>query len=153
SYYQLYIETLMALHRARPTEGFDAQALQASERARARGLLELLAEAGVDVRRGGDPALLARERALRLALSAKADQHLRVLTGGAPTGEHVNALTKEIAALADEYEQVLALIRQASPRYAALTQPAPLDLQEIQTLLDPDTLLLEYSLGEERSYL
>ncbi|HEV2863081.1 MAG TPA: CHAT domain-containing protein [Pyrinomonadaceae bacterium] len=153
SYYRLHVETLMALHRARPSEGFDAQALHASERARARGLLELLAEAGVDVRRGGDPGLLARERALRLTLSAKADQHLRALAGSAPKGEHVTALTKEIAALADEYEQVQARIRQASPRYAALTQPAPAGLREIQSTLDPDTLLLEYSLGESRSYL
>src|SRR5439155_18553054 len=44
--------------------------------------------------------------------------------------------------------------RQSSPRYAALTQPAPLGLKQIQAeVLDPDTLLLEYSLGEERSYL
>src|SRR6185437_8952260 len=38
--------------------------------------------------------------------------------------------------------------------YGALTQPAPLDLKEIQTAVtDNETLLLEYSLGEERSYL
>jgi hypothetical protein len=35
-----------------------------------------------------------------------------------------------------------------------LTQPLPLTLEEIQTqVLDADTLLLEYSLGAERSYL
>src|SRR5262249_42459758 len=44
-------------------------------------------------------------------------------------------------------------IRLKSPRYAALTQPSPLSLKEIQQLLDPDTILLEYSLGEERSFL
>jgi CHAT domain-containing protein len=45
-------------------------------------------------------------------------------------------------------------IRQTSPRYAALTQPQPLSLKEIQTtVVAPDTLLLEYSLGAERSYL
>src|SRR4030095_6829154 len=40
-----------------------------------------------------------------------------------------------------------------SPRYAELKYPQPLSLSEIQRLLDPDTLLLEYALGEERSYL
>jgi CHAT domain-containing protein len=34
-----------------------------------------------------------------------------------------------------------------------LTQPQPLSLKEIQQLLDEDTVLLEYALGEERSYL
>ena len=41
----------------------------------------------------------------------------------------------------------------ASPRYAALTQPQPLRAQEIQQQLDGDTLLLEYSLGDQHSYL
>lgn len=37
-----------------------------------------------------------------------------------------------------------------SPRYAALTDPVPLKLKEIQQeALDQDTLLLEYELGEE----
>jgi CHAT domain-containing protein len=34
-----------------------------------------------------------------------------------------------------------------------LTQPQPLSAKQIQRLLDKDTLLLEYALGEERSYL
>ena len=53
--------------------------------------------------------------------------------------------------------QLLAIeadLKARSPRYAALTQPTPLGLAEIQTAVTDDaTLLLEYSLGEERSYL
>jgi hypothetical protein len=48
---------------------------------------------------------------------------------------------------------IKAQIRAKSPRYAALTQPQPLGVKEIQDLLDPDTLLLECALGDERSYL
>src|SRR5262249_49492610 len=40
-----------------------------------------------------------------------------------------------------------------SPRYAALTEPQSLTVSEMQQLLDQETLLLEYSLGEKRSYL
>ncbi|MGH9799472.1 MAG: CHAT domain-containing protein, partial [Blastocatellia bacterium] len=39
------------------------------------------------------------------------------------------------------------------PRYAALAQPQPLTAEQIQKLLDEDTLLLEYALGEKRSVL
>lgn len=46
-----------------------------------------------------------------------------------------------------------AQLRTISPAYASLTQPQKLDLPEIQKLLDSNTLLLEYSLGEERSYI
>ncbi|HEU4386782.1 MAG TPA: CHAT domain-containing protein, partial [Blastocatellia bacterium] len=45
-------------------------------------------------------------------------------------------------------------IRSTSPRFASLTQPRTLTLAEIQKdVLDPKTVLLEYSLGKERSYL
>src|SRR5262249_17786664 len=60
----------------------------------------------------------------------------------------------EMDALTDELQQVQTQIRRTSPRYGALTQPQPLTLAEIQRqALDDDTLLLEYSLGKERSFL
>src|SRR5262249_31653418 len=51
------------------------------------------------------------------------------------------------------YQKAQADIRRASPHYAALARPQPLTLPEMQRQLDEDTLLLEYSLGEKRSYL
>jgi hypothetical protein len=40
----------MRQHRAEPTKGFDALAVETSERQRARSLLDLLIEARADVR-------------------------------------------------------------------------------------------------------
>ena len=61
---------------------------------------------------------------------------------------------KEIAALTTEYEQIESRIRETSPQYAALIQPMPLRLEETQKqVLDPETLLLEYSIGEQKSFL
>src|SRR4026209_1892443 len=68
------------------------------------------------------------------------------------TGE-LATLQREISALENEYQQVQAAIRKSSPQYSALTQPQPLDLKGIQQQLDPNTMLLEYSLGAERSYV
>jgi CHAT domain-containing protein len=63
-------------------------------------------------------------------------------------------MAKEIDSITSEYEELRAQIRASSPRYGALTQPQPLSLTEIQQqVLDPDTLLLEYSLGDNASYL
>ena len=54
----------------------------------------------------------------------------------------------------ERFGQLQAEIRSRSPRYAALVQPEPLSLAEVQEeVLDEETLLLEYALGEERSYL
>jgi CHAT domain-containing protein len=152
-HYEFNINLLMRLHKQHPSEGFDAAALHASEEGRARSLLESLSEASGEIRQGVDPSLLERERRLRQSISDKADGQMRLLSGK-HTEDQAVAAAKEIDALTTDYEQAQAQIRQTSPRYAALTQPAPLTLKEIQNhVLDDETLLLEYALGEEKSFL
>ena len=152
-YYDFYIDLLMRLHKQHLNEGYDGKALETSERARARSLLDTLAEADADIRQGIDPALLQRERDIQRRLNAGAQRQM--LLRSAPHSEaQANAIADEIETLLKNLQQVETEIRQSSPRYAALMQPRPLTLKEIQTdVLDQDTLLLEYSLGEERSYL
>jgi CHAT domain-containing protein len=152
-YYDTYIDLLMRLHQTRAGEGYDAMALEASERARARSLLESLNEARVDIRAGVDPELLERERTLQRQLQSKAEFHMRLLSSK-PTEEQIAVSKKETEALLAAYHEVEGQIRIRSPHYAALTQPTPFSLKEIQhQLLDADTLLLEYRLGEEGSFL
>jgi CHAT domain-containing protein len=141
------------MHKQNPGASFDAIAFAVSERARARSLLELLIEARADIRQGVDSELLESERSLRQRLNAKAAAQVRLLRGK-HTPEQATAAAKEITSITTEYEEVRARIRASSPRYAALTQPQPLNLAEIQQqALDPNTLLLEYSLGDNASYL
>ena len=86
-------------------------------------------------------------------LNAKAAYQINLLNGK-HTEDQTVRLQKEIDALTSEYQQVESQIHQASPRYAALTQPVPLTISEIQrNVLDADTALLEYALGDDRSYL
>jgi CHAT domain-containing protein len=148
-FYELQIDTLMLLHQTRPAEGFDALAVQVSERARARSLLELLVESRVDVREGVDAALLERERQLTRQLNAKAARQMEL---GAKSPQ-LAPLKQEISQLENEFEMVRAAIRKDNPHYDALVQPQPLALAEIKQQLDDDTLLLEYKLGDERSWL
>jgi CHAT domain-containing protein len=151
--YSFHIEILMQLHQQKPRQGFDGAALQASERARGRSLLEILTEAQIDIRQGVDAALLARERQVQKQLNAKEQSRLQ-LVNRKPTPEQSATMEKELRALTAEYQEIQAQIRARSPRYAALTQPQPLSLKEIQQqVLDEGSLLLEYVLGEERSYL
>jgi CHAT domain-containing protein/tetratricopeptide (TPR) repeat protein len=152
-YYECYIDVLMQLHRQRPSAAFDTAALAVSERARARSLLELLTEARADIRQGVDSSLLERERSLQQRLNAKASAQISLLNRK-HTPAQADVAAKEITAITTEYEDLQARIRASSPRYAALTQPQPLNLTEIQQqVLDENTLLIEYALGEKRSYL
>ena len=150
---ELSMEVLMRLHAEQPGRGFDAAALQVSESSRARSLMELLTESGAEIRRGVDQALLGRERDLTRLVSAKAIQQTTLMSTKHRDAE-VIAAEKELDALTAELEQVQSRIRETSPQYAALTQPAPLNVQELQTrVLDDDTVLLEYALGAEKSFL
>jgi tetratricopeptide (TPR) repeat protein len=143
-FFETYIDVLMQMHEQNQAAAFDAVALAVSERARARSLLELLTEARADIRQGVDGSLLKRERSLQQRLNARAAEQARLITRK-HTPEQAAAAAKEIAAITAEYEEIQAQIRARSPRYAALTQPQPLGLTEIQQqVLDPDTLLLEY---------
>ena len=150
--YDIQVDVLMRLHKENPAGGFDVLAIEANERTRARSLLEMLKESGADIRRGVDPALLDRERSLARQLNARAAARTQ-LVNGPPKSERMTELDKEIVQIETDYERVKADIRKTSPHYAALIQPQPLNLKDIQAQLDTDTLLLEYSLGEQRSYL
>src|SRR5262249_20525658 len=152
-YYESYIDILAERHRQNQAAGFTAAAFVVSERARARSLLELLTESHADIRQGVDSSLLERERSLRQLLNGKAAAQFALLNGK-HTPEQAEAAAKEIDSIITEYEELRAQIRARNPRYAVLTQPRPLNLTEIQQqVLDPDTLLLEYSLGENASHL
>jgi CHAT domain-containing protein/Tfp pilus assembly protein PilF len=152
-FFESYIDVLMQMHKQNPAAALDAVAFEVSERARARSLLELLKEARADIRQGVDGSLLDRERSLRQLLNAKAAAQIALLNRK-HTPAQAEAFAKEIASITTEYEELRAQIRARSPKYAALTQPQPLTLTEIQRkVLDPDTLLLEYSLGDNASYL
>ena len=155
NYYQFYIDLLMQLHQQNPNQGYDAKALQASESARARSLVEQLTEAGLDLKTGLAPALAAEEKRLTQALNAADQKRLNLVND--PQGysnADLEAVKAEIDALLQQLQTLEAKIRQANPAYANLKYPQPLTLEEIQSkILDDNTLLLQYALGEERSYL
>ena len=135
--YDLLIDVLMRLDDRHPSDGFAARAFELSERARARGLLELLGESRANIREGIDPALLDRERKLRASIVGK-------------TGASDETLQQTLQA----YRELQDEIRARSPRYAALVEPQPVRLDDLrQGVLDGRTALVEYALGEERSYV
>lgn len=150
-YYDFYVDLLVELHRQVPGGGYDALALRASERARARGLIEILQEARTEIRRGADPILLEREQSLQRQLNARTEEQLQLLSAQHEP-EQAKALVGELERVSREYAEVQKGMRQTSPRYAALMQPETLSLKEIQQSLDGETLLLEFKLGEARAF-
>lgn len=134
-YSELYIDILLSLDRLRPNQGFAARALEADEKRRARSLLDALAETRAEVRRKADPALREEAAELRQRLALAEDP-----------AEKSDLLTR--------LDRVHTRMRTSNPGLGTLENSQTLTPAEIQQkLLDVDTLLLIYSLGEERSLL
>lgn len=145
-YYQFKIDLLMQL-------GDAEAAFNTSEAARARTLLALLNEAQVNIRAGVAPTLLAEEQALQQNLANIESRRVALLERDY-TQADLDTLDAESDAALQQLEQKLAQIRTVSPAYAELQDPQPLDLGDIrQQVLDADTVLLQYALGEAQSYL
>ncbi|MEW6732278.1 MAG: CHAT domain-containing tetratricopeptide repeat protein, partial [Acidobacteriota bacterium] len=152
-YYDFYIDLLMRMDNGNRSGGYSAKALEIHEQACARSLLESLIEAQANIRQGVDARLLEKEDSLQRQLNSKAQYQLELLNSK-HTPEQERIAKEEIEQIKEDLQQVEAEIRKSSPRYAALKYPKSLSSKEIQQqVLDADTVLLEYSLGRERSYL
>lgn len=125
-------------------------ALNVLERSRGRTLLEMLATARVDVHQGIDPSLIEKERLLQATLDAKTNRKISLLEGEGPP-QQIAKVDQEIGQTLSAYQELEGQIRTSSPKYSALTQPKPLTYVEVQRLIDPQTALLFYSLGSQRS--
>jgi CHAT domain-containing protein/tetratricopeptide (TPR) repeat protein len=151
-YHQLKIDLLMRQHKQDPGRGLDVQALEESEAARARSLLDMLNDVRGKIRVDISARLLEEEAQMRRDLNLKAERQMGLLSG-AHTEDQAAETEREIRELTARYENVQMEIRRQSPHYAALVQPKPLSVDGMQQVLDAHTLLLEYKLGNEKSYL
>lgn len=144
-FYRGYIDLL--IRQEQPESAFHVL-----ERSRARGMLETLVAAHVDVRNGIDPALSQQEHLLQESIRAKSERRIRLLSTP-HTEDRLTGMDREISDLLSQYQDVEGRIRSASPAYAGLTQPQALNAQQVMPLLDADTVLLEFSLGDEQSHV
>src|SRR5258707_1138571 len=132
---------------------YAAEAFRISEEGRARSLLDMLGEVNAQITEGVPPDLLKRKQDNLESQQQIADQ----LTGINLTADQKRKPTEleaDLDKLQVEFDEIENQIRTASPRYAALTAAQPLSLTDVQQkVLDDNTVLLEYCLGGDRSYM
>jgi CHAT domain-containing protein len=144
-HYELYIDVLMRLGEA-------PRALEASERARARLLAEVLISSGVDTRLRAPEGLLSEEADVRRRLTTLSERR-QALAGTTGRTAAQRMLSAELRAAEQRFDEIQARISAARPETAGLLRPTTPDLHTIQGLLGADAVLLEFALGETRSYL
>src|SRR5438874_7275538 len=131
---------------------YAAESFRITEAGRARSLLDMLSEVHAQITEGVPADLLKKKQDNLDRQQAIAEQ----LTGIALSGDQKQKpsdLEDELDKLQTEFDQIENQIRTASPKYAALTAIQPLSLADVQQkVLDDNTVLLEYALGNDSSY-
>lgn len=152
-HYELAIDLRMRLAEREPGAGHEAEAFLASESARGRGLLDLMAEGRMGAGRELPRPLREREIQVDARLSQVQNLLIRALSAEPSDPARIEALRRDLQAAEEQRQDLEGQIRREHRRYAQVRYGEPLSLAKIQPLLDQETALLEYVLGEEASFL
>lgn len=147
--YQNLIDLLATLHKTAPARGYDKEAFNYLERAKARAFLDGLEVAQVDISEGVSPALANRERELMRDI---ARSYNKLLAAGV-SSEDKDAIFDQIKASEDKLESLKREIRTTSPAYADLKYPQVITYDEVrQRLVSPRTVFFAYAIGKQASH-
>lgn len=151
SVYKKQIALLLASRK----RGHGAEAFHYAERARARAFLDLLAEVKVSGEQNTDPDLLKRHDELQQRVSQLTSRLIKERSQETSKQDALKfvELEKGLGQADADLGDWLRELRRRNPRYAALKYPTPITLPDVQRLLDEQTMLLSYSLGEPESFL
>lgn len=198
--YEVWVDILMALHRAHPKDGYQIKAFEISERSRMRSFLDLAAESKKQSTQAPLRSMVEREQALRKRLAEQSEKLLRLSEGEKTEADelkqNIEALRIQLANVQAEMNpaekihsglvvlaSLQARLKNTDPANTRLTaslnleierstrdlnslkaeyqsenqkrdeEPHILPLAQIQaSLLEPDTQVCAYLLGEEQSY-
>ena len=133
---------------------YAAEAFTVTEQGRARSLLDLLSETHSSITEGIPADLLKRKQENLDRQQEIAEELMGISLSADQQKRKPSDLEDDLEKLQTEFDNIENQIRTASPRYASLTSGKPLSLAEVQQrVLDDQTVLLEYSLGKDASYL
>jgi CHAT domain-containing protein/Tfp pilus assembly protein PilF len=143
-YYRAYVEVLLERNQT-------ARAFEVLERSRARGLLAMLAERDL-VFAADVPPDLARERTILNTEYDRTQASIARLNPGKNAAE-IDRLLARLRELRDQRDAIAQAMRKASPQFASLHYPQPLDIAGAQRTLDAGTLLLAYCVTKDKTFL
>jgi CHAT domain-containing protein/tetratricopeptide (TPR) repeat protein len=147
--YQNLIALLVKLHRMNPAIGYDREAFNYLERAKARAFLDSLEISKIDISEGINPIQANREKELMRDLSRA---YNKLLTSGLSQSAKEGILS-QIKTYEDELEALKRDIRMSSPAYADLKYPEVINYEEVlKDLMARDLSFFAYSVGKEASY-
>ena len=152
--YETYVECLMHRHQQQPGKGLELQAFQVSELARARSLAAMLRDSQTRIVTGVSPRLAEQEKRLRHEIHAKAEEMISLLATDYKK-EELDKSEKSLTVLREEHLKLTQQLERQNPHYNQIKETDTLSVAQVQKLIveDDETMLLEYFLGKNASYV
>jgi CHAT domain-containing protein/Tfp pilus assembly protein PilF len=148
--FTFYIDTLMDVGMRDDAPEYKARALAAAERARSRSLLDYVSSSTI-VQSTVAPELLVKRKELRQQLNAKEELRL-ALAGKTEHSLEIEEIERETRELTGQLEVIDTEVRRNQA--ADLDQDATIaTLVDVQSLLEPNEVLLEYAIGPDRGFV
>lgn len=146
-FYELYISVLMSLHEKDPLGGYDIQAFEFSEKSRARLLLDTITNINPERYSGISKEVINKYDDTESRLSYLSQQIIKLKNKGDINNVILENMEKDFIKTKLDLEILKTQITKKSNNNSFLKLP---DIQK--TILDKDSCLLQYTVGEESSY-
>ncbi|HEY3580265.1 MAG TPA: CHAT domain-containing protein, partial [Pyrinomonadaceae bacterium] len=141
---------LMTRNAKQHDRALEIRAFEMTESGRARALLDSLRDVR-ELRQRSDQTLLAEEKDLQRDEQKLVDDRANLVSHGGSEAELAKN-DRDLTKVHADYEALQARIN-SNARFNHLERPSPLSYEEIrQQLTDPQTSLLSYSLGAQKSF-
>lgn len=131
------------------------KAFEMVERAKSRNFVDLLANRDLNLTSRSDGALATRKDSLSRQIS-EIQERIKIFRSKSemtvPDQQEVNRLELELAQRKTDFHQTEIQLQQANPELADLVSVNPKSVEEIRTLLEDSTGLVEFFMSRDRIY-
>ncbi len=137
--YETLISLLLNMEPSKSDQDPIAEAFDVAERSRARNLIDLLGNQRLTLKNAVDQGLYDRQKLLK---SRMQEQQMLVASS---TNEKEKAVYQQaLTRLQDEYTDLMLNIQAKNPELATIVSVNPINLKQVQKLLEPGVDLLTY---------
>lgn len=145
--YEYLINLLYRLNKNNPSCDYEKEIFHVAERAKARAFLESIGESRIDIHNKLTPKL----KKIEGEISKRITSIIIDLSRSDHPEEKRRELLIRLQKEEDEYYRLISRIRADIPEVASLVSPRPSRVERVQKILDKQTALIEYFLGDSQS--
>jgi len=147
--YEFLICLLYRMNMDDPSNSYTEEIFYTVERAKSRAFLESLAESRIDIRESLNPELKNKES----ELSSRISLIIQELSRPDLSKKKRQVLLSKLRLEEDEYISLIFRMRVEVPELVNLASAEPCDVNQVRQHLDGKTGVIEYFLGENKSFM